>query len=224
MMTGSMKSQHGNAFMMVLIGVVLFGALAFSFARSGKQGISNVTAREATLAASDVLTYARHIEQGISRLRVKGVSESDIDFVGAGALYDNASCSVDKCEVFNPAGGQQVWQQSTNKANDGSDWVFAGNVNVAAVGKDDGDAASADLVMVLPNVNSAVCREINNKLGIVNPSDTPPSATAGVDYSTKFTGTYAAGDALSATQFDGKSAACYEDGGTYHFYQVLLAR
>lgn len=219
-----LPSQSGNAFMMVLIGVILFGALAFTFARSGRQGISNVSAREADITAGDILSYARHIEQGISRMRVKGVSESDLDFLGAGAAYDNAGCAIPKCEVFNPAGGQQAWQDPPGKANDGSAWAFTGNVNVAGIGKDAADDASADLVMFLPNVNPAVCVNINNKLGITNPADAPPSSTGGVDYSAKYTGTFAAGNALSAAEIDGKSAACYEDGGSYHFYQVLLAR
>src|SRR5690606_22636311 len=102
------QRQSGNAFMMVLIGIVLFAALAFTFTRSGRQGISNVSTQEASLIAGDVISYGQAIERGVNRMRMKGVSESDLDFVGANGLYDNASCNEDKCQVFNAKGGQQV--------------------------------------------------------------------------------------------------------------------
>lgn len=218
------RTQSGNAFLMVLIGVILFGALAFSFMRSGRQGMSNISTQEAGIAAGDTMAYARTIEAGISRMRVKGVSESDLDFVGASGSYDNAGCTVPKCEVFNAEGGQQVWQNYPARANAERNWVFTGAVSVENVGNDNGDAASADLMMVLPAMNQTVCREINNKLGIPNPSDAPPEAAASVDTSIKYTGTFTAGDSLSAPGLAGRTAGCYEDNGEYKFYQVLLAR
>lgn len=223
-MTQRRATQSGNAFTMVLIGVVLFGALAFSFTRSGRQGMSNVSTQEAGIAAGDVMAYARNIEQGINRLRVKGVSESDIDFNGAGAGYDNTDCSTPKCEIFNPAGGQQVWQNTVTNANDGSDWLFTGAVSVDGLAQDNGTARSSELIMALPNMDVSVCREINRKLGIDNPADSPPSTSSGVSFTTKYAGTFTVGDSIGGTELDGKSAACFEDGGAYFFYQVLLAR
>lgn len=210
--------------MMVLIGVILFGALAFTFARSARQGMSNVTTQEAGIAAGDVMAYARSLEQGINRMRIKGISESDLDFRGAGAAYNNAACSTDPCKVFLATGGQQVWQPNPGRANDGSEWIFTGAVSVTSLGNDAGDAASADLMMVLPNVNQTVCREINNRLGIPNPSDIPPVATGSITITTKYTGTFTAGSAIAGPGLAGKSTACYKYGTNHYFYQVLLAR
>lgn len=220
----SRRSDSGNAFMMILIGIVLFGALAFTFTRSGRQGISNVSTQEASLIAGDVIAYGTAIERGINRIRVKGISEADLDFVGAGAAYDNASCTDPKCEIFNAAGAQQVWQPGVNKANDNSVWVFTGDVSVAEVGQDGGDAKSSELIAVLPNILLPICLEINKKLGVANPADAPPLIAAPVDTSTLFTGTFTAGGAITGAQLDGKRAACFNDGGDYSYYQVLLAR
>lgn len=216
--------ESGNAFMMVLIGIVLFAALAFTFTRSGRQGVSNVSTQEASLIAGDVISYGQAIERGVNRMRVKGVSESDIDFVGANGAYDNASCTEDKCEVFNAGGGQQVWQPVVTKANNGDAWIFTGDVSVANLGQDDGTAKSSELIAFMPNVHSAICMEINRKLGVDNPADAPPAATGAVNFSTLYTGTFTAGDAIAGAQLNGKRAGCFAVGTVYHYYQVLLAR
>ena len=210
--------------MMVLIGVILFSALAYTFMRSGRQGISNVSSQESAMISGDIIAYAVSVERGVSRMRMKGVSEFDLDFVGAGATYDNTNCSEAKCEVFSAQGGQQAWQATVNKANDATPWQFTGAVSVADVGNDDGDAKSSELIMALSNINFAICMDINRKLGIENPSDEPPVSSGSPDFSTAYTGTFSAGSDIGGTELDGKRAACFENGGSYYFYQVLLAR
>lgn len=217
------RSESGNAFMMILIGIVLFSALAFTFTRSGRQGISNVSAQEASLIASDVIAYGQALERGVNRMRVKSISESDLDFSGAGGGYTNPGCSDDKCKIFNPAGGQQIWQPNIKKANDGTAWVFTGAISVAKVGRDDGDAKASELIAVMANVNPAICMEINRKLNVTNPADAPPVSN-GVGVSTLYAGTFTAGSAISSPELDGKRAACFKDGTRNHYYQVLLAR
>lgn len=216
--------QSGNAFIMILIGIILFGALAFSFARSAKQGSSNISSQEAHIVAGDILTYAQGIEKAVNRMRVRGISESNLDFIGADPAYDNATCNDPKCEVFNIAGGQAKWQATTGNANDGTPWAISGAVRVKDVGTDGTDPENSELILFLPNTDPNICYQINKKLGVDNPADNPPATLAAVNYSAQFTGTFTAASEISAAALDGKLAGCFRSGSTYHFYQVLIAR
>ena len=84
--------------------------------------------------------------------------------------------------------------------------------------------------MSLSGISQAVCEKINERVGVTNPSGPPTNDS--FDVSVKFTGTYddlgalVAGDSGEETNFAGKPAACFDgpSSGTYHFYQVLIAR
>ena len=75
-----------------------------------------------------------------------------------------------------------------------------------------------------------VCEDINEKLGITNPSGPPVNNAFGT--TAQFTGTYddgspgLLGDNGEEVNFAGKPAGCFDGppSGTYHFYQVLIAR
>ena len=221
--------QSGNVLVFVLIAIALFGALAWTFMRGGQQGTGNMSSQKTKIAAQEILNYAQNIERAVNRIRSKGASESDLDFEGAGAAYANGNCPDTSCEIFSTGGGQQVWQAPPSGVNDGSAWVITGGLRISGVGTDGGTSSNAELVLVLPNVTEALCTEINNKLGITNPSDVPPQTAGNADYSSKFTGTFSTGDLVSATELNGKEAGCFEGNGTpadstWHFYQVLLAR
>lgn len=224
------RSESGNALLYVLIGIALFAALMFTFSRSGSEGTSNISKQEVKIAASDLISYSESIEKAVNRLRLNGVSESDIDFqndIVSG--YTNANCADGTCEIFDIAGGQQIWQTPQSKSNDGSAWAITGAMRVNGVGTDGAAASNAELVMVAPNVNKSVCVEINNRLGITNPSGDPPQTSGDADPSTKFVGTYAAGDQIAHANLNSHAAGCFEGNGTpaastYHFYRVLLAR
>ena len=113
-----------------------------------------------------------------------------------------------------------------------SDWVFTG-ANVVHKVDDFNEtyagctAACADLIAVLPNISQDLCTAINTNLGI---SSTPGDVTP-ADITTKFTGSFTKGAALTdaGTVMDGQRSACFQGGGTpavgtYHFYHVLLVR
>lgn len=222
--------ERGNVFVFVLLGVVLFAALAFTFMRSAQQGTGNLSSQQLKIAAGDILSYAQQMEQSVSRLRAKRISESSLDFENTSVTgYTNAGCADDTCEIFDPAGGRMVWQSPSTGVNDGSEWVISGALRINGVGTSNLAATASDLVLVLPNVDRDLCVELNNRLGVTNPSDAPPVATANAGYSTKFTGSFSLGDVLTSSQTDGKSAGCFTGSGTpasgtYHFYQVLVAR
>lgn len=224
----SSPCQRGNAFFFVLLGVVMFAALAFTVSRGLRSDTtSQMTGQKASLAASDILAYAQKMERGINRIRRRSVSENDISFANAVvAGYEHSPAQPDKHKLFHPSGGNISWQSPQENANDGSPWHFTGESCIAAVGTGDTSCDSngdpdEDLLAVLPNLAQGICTEINKKLGI-----TGIPANAGSGYSTvPFTGTYSDGTLID--NMDGLKAGCFNGGASqpgFHFYQVLLAR
>ena len=218
------NNSSGNAFLFILIGVALFAALSMTLARSMRSDTATtMSGRKVVLAASEILDYAQHLTRGVDTLRRKGVSESDIsfdnDFV---AGYDQGQLATN--DIFSPQGGRVRWSNPPPGANDGSDWVFSGDTCLEGVGtgtvgcESDGVATNEDLVAVLPNMNQAVCEEINMRLGI----DTVPALPGGTYSPEKFAGNFVDGTYLSADSSKGSS--CFLKSGDYYFLAVLLAR
>ena len=115
-------AQSGNVFTMVLIGVVLFGALAFTFMRSGRQGMSNVSAQEASIGAQEILNFLNQVDSAYNRLRVKKCSVDDISFSNSGdtgsyvANNDTISAPPDKsCHIFDVNGGKVTFNMDWKK-------------------------------------------------------------------------------------------------------------
>ena len=88
------------------------------------------------------------------------------------------------------------------------------------------------LTAIAPFLTKAVCLQINNILGVNNPSGNPPSGATDIS-AVAFSGTfdsYPWGLNVSSP-FLGKAAACFASSSTtgisgafpeYHFYQVLV--
>lgn len=223
------KTESGNVFLFVLLGVVLFATLAFTISRGMRSDTTTtMSEREIELAAADILSYAQKLERGVSRLRRRSVSESDISFHASNWGHtDYQHAQPDKNKVFHPSGGAVGWVGPPQGANDGSPWHFTGSTCIGDVGtgaagcESDTDSTNEELLAVLPGLDQDVCQEINDKLGI---SGIP--ANTGTGYSTtEFVGTYA--DGTIPDNMDGYSSGCFNGGATqpgFHFYHVLIAR
>lgn len=112
-----MHNKHsGNALIIVLITIALFGALIFTFTRSGEQGTGNLSAQQSRMKAQDIASFFNEVDKAVQKLRMKGCSENDISFANAG---DTASDIIDangsatapadeSCHVFSSAGGKVI--------------------------------------------------------------------------------------------------------------------
>ena len=225
------SKESGVAIWYILIGIILFAALSFSFVRSISQSQTNTSQEQGRIIANEILQYAKSIEQTVQRLRlVNGCSENDISFYSdewsVPANYDNANTPNAggdyNCHVFHREGGGINWKDASG--NDGSEYVFAGRLRVNNVG----DSLLSDLLIVLPNVELAVCEQMNVILGS-NFANNPPQDAANANYAGFFfQGTFTSGNLLNG-DVDGYPTACFEGGaspapGTYHFYHTLLIR
>lgn len=220
------RGEKGNVFLIILIAVALFAALAFTVSRGFRSTTTTtLSAREVALAASDVITYSQQLERGVNKLRRNGVSESDISFDQTYVSgYAHTSPQPDSHKIFSSTGAGVTWKAPVSGANDTSAWVFTGDTCIGDMGtgaagcKSDG-LPNEELLAVLPNVDSALCSEINSRLDISGiPADSGDGAST-----TQFKGSFADGNeiVLAGGPY---SAACFSRGGAHYFYAVLLAR
>ncbi len=230
------KGDSGNAMFYVLIGTVLFAALSYAISQSTRGTSSALSEEKAGLAATEIIEFATTLATATGQIVLRGYGAGEIDFrnnIVPG--YNNAGCSDEYCRIFGAEGGAVIyktlpeeWLDNAYSAAPGyGQWVFSGRNAVVEVG----DSATEDLVVFLPYLKLEVCKAINNRLGVTNPFDAPPKDTGTLDgFANKFTGAFAPADALSLSDPEkGRMAACFEGdaappAGSYHFYQVLVAR
>jgi hypothetical protein len=248
------EQERGNVIYFVFLAAVLFGALAFAVSEMLRGGDPDeISDEKVRLYVAEISNYGREMKQAIGNMRLSnGCEEYEISFANASVEdYEHSPETADNCKVFHIAGGgmnYQIpvkdWLDPTRESEDGyAEWYFAGNSCVYEIGNGDSNCASnadandSDLVMILPYVRKNICVQMNKQFGIENPGDDPPRASGSVWTSdmTKFTGTFADGGTAIQSGGDdadiltGRSAGCFEGSGTpptgsYHFYQVLLAR
>jgi len=215
--------ESGNVFFIVMLGVVLFAALMFTFSRSARQGGENMSSRKTEAIVSDLLSYSQSVARATNRVMSSGkYSEADLDFDnGVVAGYANAGCGADtECKIFNPAGGAVNWKNPPPEVS-ASNWVISGENAVPDIGDD----TAADLVLLLSGLNATVCAAINAKAGVAVslPQDTDDIDTG------KFTGTFANTERIGAdADLGGQRAGCIQNTvpnpDEYVFYYVLWER
>ena len=99
--------QAGNAILIILIAVFLFGALAAVFMRGARTGQINLTSGQSKLIAQELLDYAGVLERTSLKLTQRGCAPSQLSYVGL-----NADCSANplgpndnSCNVMHANGG-----------------------------------------------------------------------------------------------------------------------
>lgn len=225
----SKKSQAGNVFIIILAGVVLFGALLFTFSRSADKGTGNLTKQQAKIAAQEILSYAKLVEKAVDRVRRNGCSENEISFVNAVVGgYSNASAPGDgSCDIFDFSGGKIDFASASPSWTTGTnDWQFNSVFQVTNVGETCGTASCADLSIGLNNISNNVCISINNLLAL-GVSTIPVDS----DYNfSAFTGSFGIpvdiADEAGSSALAGQQSGCvYSTADAQNiFYHVLLAR
>ncbi|MCF8495753.1 MAG: hypothetical protein K9G62_03700 [Alphaproteobacteria bacterium] len=235
-MHSSRPSEHGNVLWFILAAVALLAALTMVISRSGTTVDQAGDVEQARIRAGQIMRYAEGLKSAVQEMNLRGVSENDISFesTATGSDYQNPNCTVDSCKVFAVGGGGQTYKTPPAGANDGSAWIFTGANNVGTAAGPLGTTAARtgnDLLMLMPNVKSALCIQINRDLSVGTPGTLPSDAT-GIS-TDEFTGTYAASLTLidgdpTPFELDRKPAGCFTDTAANpavtYFYYVLLPR
>ncbi|MGH1456082.1 MAG: hypothetical protein ACRBDI_04825 [Alphaproteobacteria bacterium] len=239
-------NQSGNVLFYIFIAVGLLAALSYVVAQSGRGGVGNISAERAAIYASEIIEYGNIVSQATDQLRLRGYSDTQISFENSVvAGYVNANCTEVGCELFDVAGGavnymtpKAEWLDSDQSAQlRYGEIYFHGETSAIDVG-----TSGDDLIMFVPYLKKEVCEAVNSRLGIdpVN-RDVPLEVNGPFVGNVLFTGAYGSvldrkvsGDATTGETdiLYGKYAGCTESpgggslppAGTYHYFQVLLAR
>lgn len=233
------SSSAGNVLFYILIATVLFAALTMSvnYMMRGSSGGDSSTRELRRVYASEVIQYGSALRGAVQTIRVSGLTDSQISFNNNIVAGYNNACpgGGDDCKVFDADGGGMVYNKPSDDwlalGQPGGDWVFSGNNEIVGVGTDGGGASSVELLAVLPWIKKELCTSINELLDIPNPGGEPPQDSGNIDVTTKFNGVYTASQAIGGgdPEIEERRAGCVEGAGTpaagtYHFFQVLLAR
>ncbi|MBX2834717.1 MAG: hypothetical protein KTR28_07070 [Micavibrio sp.] len=218
----TINSQRGSAIFMILIAIALFAALSFAVGNMMRGGNSDMLTEErAALTANGILDYAALLKRTIQDLRISNACEdTDISFANTTVAGFTNGANV-SCQVFHSSGGAAKYTAPAADAGTATEWTFTGHHSIHQVG---GTPNASDLLMILPNVNDAVCSQINQKLG--RAQSITGSGTTSVS-SAKFTGTYTSGPHIGNDppfEMNGFMSACFTLGGVNYFYSVLIAR
>ncbi|HNQ92829.1 MAG TPA: hypothetical protein PKI93_07860 [Alphaproteobacteria bacterium] len=218
-------SQSGNILFLILIAVALFAALSFAVSQSMRgSGSGGTTEEKGRIDSAYLQQFPTSIRQAIVRMRISNtLKPEDVSFAHPGSVTYGVFGTTPSHEVFHPQGGATVYQAPPNEINDGSDWIFNGDIEVANLGTTNGTSSSSELVAFLPGVRLDICRYLNQ--GLTGTLADPPTVTIAGETNT-FTGTFGYAATLTDPALDGKDTFCYYSGtlGKYVFYQVLIPR
>lgn len=264
-----MKNESGNILIIILIAIFLLGTLTAMLTRSGSSTNETGSYEQESIKVSNILKYATAIEQGVTLLRQRGCSENQLSFQydadgdndyndnDETPDYYNANAPTDlSCHIFRPEGAgvtyqqlNETWLDSDQSAQDHYGEIYVPtNTCIDKVGSDktsncnvDADPSNDELVLFFPWITESLCIEINNRMGVTNPSSVPPTDIAKFYHAgmPAFTGTVSTTGTVeridsgsdSYTILDEKKSGCLQSNhvsqpptGTYHFYHTLIAR
>ncbi len=233
--------ENGNALWFILIAVVLLGLLTMVLSRGGSSVDQSGDYEQQRIKSSQILRYAKSIEAAIQEMKLRGVSENDISFENGTTSndYTNGNCdsandsSYPDCMIFDVEGAGLAYRDFSEAQTTATNWIFTGANNVGTTAGPIGTTAEGsgnDLIMLLPNMKSSVCIQINRDLE-VGTAGTLPVDTTGID-TTEFTGSFPTGGPTlldgdpTPFELDNQIAGCFTDNNASvtYFYYVLLAR
>lgn len=222
-----MTSQRGNAFVYILIAVVLFAGLTFAITSNMQNSADKeISEAQAKTAATQILAYASEAQNAINRMTMNGTEIDDIDFtMPSNASFNNAP-TINK--LFHPdGGGLQYKNLPVNSSN-----LTTTPANAYYVGKDNNfewtPTASRDVLFTAFSLKKEVCQELNRK---ISGSPTVPKVA-----STNLRVYLVSSSYYGGVDLDMTAAACPDcaekpalcisssNENRYAFYSILIAR
>lgn len=231
------SDQSGNVLFYILIAVSLLAALSYAVSQGNRGSLSTVNEEKAKLLASEIIEYGNVMGSAVSQLRLRGIKDSELCFDDPAwgvSDYNHAECTDDLNKIFHISGGGLTWAEPPADAMDSSAtpdnlWHIYGDNEINLVGTTCGAASCADLILVVDELSEAVCIQINDSLGVDNPSNVPPTDLDMGE--TRYTGTFSysetIGDEAGGTVLESQSAGCFQKTtapAEYVYYKVLIAR
>lgn len=239
------NDEGGNALIFILIAIALLGLLTVTLSRSGDSTNDTGDFEQNQIAASEILAYAKSIENAVQSLLARGCSENEISFWhdsdgngtedGGDDYYNDKSPTDRFCHVFDVAGAGMTFTDLSKSIASGLDFSIAVSSQprvLKGIGYDD----RVDIYFSIKGPPSKIndfCEAINRMVNIPKTGTAsagvfdPETASIQSLQNEKFTGSY---QSPIVTVFDvpainGKSTFCV--GHLINltiFSHVLLAR
>lgn len=221
----SRSREAGNAFIYILIAVVLFAALSFIMARQEDSREAQVLSPEsAKLMATQLINSATQIKGAVDQMLFAGTVADELDFVKPGAAGYDAPDVVDNMhKVFHPDGGGVTLQglpaNAIDADADAAPAWYLGRYNSVAWTP----SVTHDVVLAAYGIDRQVCAAINQVL--TGAASIPQMTVATKDiFIDNGSQTNADLMAVNCGACVGQASLCVSDsGGNYTFYNVLVA-
>ena len=235
----TLNNQDGIALGPILFIIAILAILAAAIAAGSGAFNANTNTEGAKAYAYIFINFADQVMQGVQKVTSEGCDDTQVSFQNGVTNYNYTNSNAPanhSCHVFDPRGGAVTYSQmpvaafapccrTETGSSDYLQTVFTGHSVINA-----GTGAPA-LIMAIGGLRQDVCIQINNRLGVTNPSGVPPNST-GTCFAHQyigylFTGTYVndgttwcgAGGSPQPTE-----ACVYDTEGTYFFFSALKIR
>lgn len=204
-------SERGSALWFILVVLVLIGLLTAVLSRSGSSVEQSGDIEQQRIKIGQMLRFTKGLEDAINTMTLNGVSVSDLNFSPTNA--NSANCAQNRCKVYHVEGGGISHQAPPSgvSATAGAQWLVTATNDALGIG-----TTAPDLILMLRNVNTSYCAQINSLLGV-----TQGAADTNIDFTT-FAGAYTATQTLD--NINAQPAGCLLYNTENIFYQVLIAR
>ncbi len=221
------KTEAGNAFVYVLLAVVLFAALTLVLSR-GQEGDSTageLDDAKIEIYANNIIQYAAAAQRTIDQMTISGTMIDDIDFIlPSDAAFETGS---DINKVYHPDGGglspKQIpdnYKAETTPTPPAA--FYIGRFNSVEWT----ESSAEDIIFTAWQINERVCAKINE---IITGSSTIPKIV-GPDLSSRLVDSTFGGaangdfDIVECPSCEGYPALCIQsDSGTINAYYQILA-
>ncbi len=231
-------SEKGNVLFLILIAVALFAALSYAVTQSSRSGGGDTNNETNLISSAQITQYPSSIRTAIIRMMVSSnISANTLEF---NPPSDFAACTNSNARcVFHPAGGGATYVLAPEDVVTGSSpqaWVFNGQNEVylvgTSVGANNESATTAEIMAILPNVETSICNRINSELGIGAAAVPDTGINVTTNMGTGGSGTWVTGIATGGTggtigeggaaALDGQAFGCFSMGGANYYYHVLI--
>lgn len=237
------NNESGNVFVIILISIILFGLLVYTFTKSANKGTGNITRQQEKVIVQDIINTANNVRRGIDRVRSKGCSEADISFYTPELasyistswvnIYNHSNAPPDNsCHIFHPEGGKVIYPNLRNPEKiltstaDGDMEVF--HFISRGQFRGIGEPLKSELSLYIGSVTENICKAFNREM--LGDETIYPGIFAGRN--DIFRGTYfddfSDSAATNNVALSGESAFCLDNasppGTKYHIYIVVFER
>jgi len=219
-------TTRGNAFLYVLIAVILLGALSFAISRSNDSSPSGeLSDAGSKTAATSILAYEAQARTSIDQMIQNGSNVASMDFILPSGASFNTAPTINK--LFHPDGGG-LQLKPLPKAGMGTTTVtpaagyYIGRFNNVIWTP----TTSSDVIFTAWGVSQATCAELNRKI-----AGNTAIPTIGINIR-QFLLDVSVGGQANVDLTSGVCAACNErpsfcvtNGSSFYaYYSILVAR